>query len=427
MGLLQRFSNIITRSKPFKETSETFLSNGFSLFNLSNKAKVNVTTDTALKLSTFYTCVRSISEDVAKLPFKIQFVDSNGNRLSRPNHPAALLLNQKPNGFSTPFTFKQTLIERALRKGNGYAFIERDTNAVPVALYFIDNEYVTPILKNRQLFYKIEDTLLGLSGTFTSDDVFHLRGFGNGYVGNSVIQYANESIANGIALQEYGNDFFGGNGSMMGLLTLPNIKDENAAKAVKQSLLRSLEQDKIGAVTGNVSFTKMSVDPNEAQFIEAVEAKVNDIARWFRMPLGKLQKDSVSNIEALEIQYVNDTLMPWIVRFEQECELKLISKIDQPFLDAKIETFELLRGDTAAQERRIKTLFHTGMQSPNQLLKSMGMNTIGSEGDKRYLPVNMIPADMVSEFWAGKQNSQATTASPDSTGSGNTNGNITIE
>ena len=104
--------------------------------------------------------------------------------------------------------------------------------------------------------------------------------------------------------------------------------------------------------------------------------------------------------------------------------MKLISKVDQPFLDSKIETGVLLRGDSAAQERRMKSLFYIGAQSPNQLLRSMDMNTIGPQGDRQYVPVNMLPADMVESFWSSKDNSQATQSSPDSTGSGaNNNGN----
>jgi HK97 family phage portal protein len=419
-----RWLDIIKRKAGFTKGGEYPIAQPYQWLGGGNKANVTVTTETALKISTFYTCVRSISEDIAKLPFKVQFVDSNGNRFDRKYHPAAKLLNQKPNDFSSPFTFKQTLIERALRKGNGYAYIERDNDAVPIGLFVLENEKVIPILKDRKMYYKVEDTILGLSGTFTSDDIFHIRGFGDGYIGYSVVQYAQESIANGLALQEYGNDFFGGGGSVMGLLGLSGLADENRVKAAKKSFLESMASDKVAVVNGATTFTKMSVDPNEAQFIEASDAKVNDIARWFRMPLGKLQKDSVTNIETLEIQYVSDTLMPWIVRFEQECELKLISKVDQPFLDSKIETGVLLRGDSAAQERRMKSLFYIGAQSPNQLLRSMDMNTIGPQGDRQYVPVNMLPADMVESFWSSKDNSQATQSSPDSTGSGaNNNGN----
>ena len=420
MGLL----DIFKRKSEFTKGGEYPIAQPYQWLGSVNKANITVTTETALKLSTFYTCVRSISEDIAKLPFKIQIIDSNGNRYDRKYHPAALLLNQKPNGFNTPFTFKQTLIERALRKGNGYAYIERDNDAVPIALYLLDNEKLVPILKDRKLFYKVEDTILGLSGTFTSDDIFHIRGFGDSYIGYSVVQYAQESIANGLAIQEYGNEFFGGGGGIMGMLSLTGMSDETRVKAAKKSFTESMRDDKIAVVGGNTTFTKMSVDPNEAQFIEATDAKVNDIARWFRMPLGKLQKDNVTNIEALEIQYVNDTLMPWIVRFEQEVEIKLIATTEQPYLDSKIETSVLLRGDTAAQERRIKTLFHIGAQSQNQLLRSMDMNTIGEEGDRRYLPVNMIPADMVTKFWESKDNSQATTASSDTTGSGANNNGV---
>ena len=398
--------------------------NNFSFFGGANLANVTVSSESALKVSTFYSCVRSISEDIAKLPFVVQLKDSNGNKTDQPFHPATQLFNQTPNGFSTPFTLKQTLFERALRKGNGYAYIERNNDAEPIAIYFIENEYVIPILKDRKLIYNVTDPILGLTEMVKGEDMFHIRGFGDAYIGKSVIQYASESIANGIALQDYGNKFFSGGGGMLGLITTKGMQNENSAKAFKKSFTDSLQEDNIGFINGDATFTKMSVAPNEAQFIESSDAKVNDIARWFRMPLGKLQKDSVSNIEALEIQYVQDTLMPWIVRFEQECEAKLFTKKERPVMDAKIVTSALLRGDSAAVERRVKTMFYVGAQSPNQILRSLDMNGIGPEGDKRYLPVNMIPASQVEKFWEGKDNSQATQTGADASGSGANNNNI---
>lgn len=420
-NIIQRLSVYNPFKRSLRPGATIPLSQYTTIFSGANKADILVNSETALKSSVFYTCVRSISEDIAKLPFVIQQVDSNGNRSDRKFHPASKLLNTKPNGFSTPFTLKQTLIERALRKGNGYAYIERDADATPIAMYVLENETVIPILKDRKLYYQVNDPILGLEGLIDGDNMFHLRGFGTAYIGKSVIEYASESIANALALQEYGNEFFGSGASMTGLLTVPNAKDENAVKAVKKSFLDSFKLDGIAAISGTPTFTKMNVDPNEAQFIEATDSKVNDIARWFRMPLGKLQKDQVNNIEILEIQYVNDTLMPWIVRIEQEAEAKLISTKDQPFMDAKIAVEELLKGDSAAMERRVKTLFYIGGVNANTVLKSLGMNTIGKDGDKYFVPTNMIPTDQAVEFWKAKDNSQATQKTPDSTGSGANN------
>jgi hypothetical protein len=69
-------------------------------------------------------------------------------------------------------------------------------------------------------------------------------------------------------------------------------------------------------------------------------------------------------------------------------------------------------------------MFYVGAQSPNQILRSLDMNGIGPEGDKRYLPVNMIPASQVEKFWEGKDNSQATQTGADASGSGANNNNI---
>jgi hypothetical protein len=92
--------------------------------------------------------------------------------------------------------------------------------------------------------------------------------------------------------------------------------------------------------------------------------------------------------------------------------------------DVKLDNTDLLRGDTAAQERRIKTMFYAGAWSPNKILQSVDENTLGAEGDMTYLPVNMIPADQVKQFWESKDSSKADTSSADTSGSGATNNNI---
>lgn len=396
----------------------------FHFFGTSNKANVAVTPETAFKVSAFYSCVRNISEDIAKLPFKVLLVDSAGNKINQKFHPASTLLNQKPNQYSTPLTLKQTIIDRALRKGNGYALIIRNDDATPVEMLFIETENVVPILQERKLFYRINDPVLGIEGVYSGEDVFHLRGMGDGYQGISVLKYAAESMGKAIATQEYAAKFYGSGANMTGLLKANGYTDEAKAKKVKESFMRSYLEDGVGMMPGNVDFQKMSFSADEAQMLGSQEFNVKDVARWFRMPLSKLQtSESISNIEALSIEYVNDCLDPWITRFEQEVAAKLFTAKEQQMLEARIDTWPLLKGDTAAQERRIKTLFYVGAGSANDALRSLDLNTIPN-GDRKYVPVNMVPVDLVNTFWSSKNSTNVPTGSPDASGSGANNGNI---
>ena len=225
--------------------SNTILSSSFwnSFFGQNNSSGQNVNSSTSLKLSAFYASVRNISEDIAKLPFHVYEIDENGNRRVIRNHPAAILLNKQPNSASTPFTFKQTLIEYALISGNGYAYIERDSNARPVALYILNSQYVTVQLFNQKLYYIVNDQKTGLYGTFTQDEIFHIKGMGDGYVGISVVQYASESIGKALATQAYASGFFGNGATLTGTIEVPGvIQDEATAKNIKN---RFINQERI--------------------------------------------------------------------------------------------------------------------------------------------------------------------------------------
>lgn len=424
MGAIQRFFGLEKRANLPKMTTNGSIMQSWTIPNWltfgQNSSGQTVNRNTSLNLSSFYGSVRNISEDIAKLPFYVYKVDKNGNKTKVP-HVATTLLSKQPSSVSIPFTFKQTLIEYALIEGNGYAYIERDSNAKPIALYVLDSEYVTPQLYNNNLYYIIQDINTGVRGTFTQDEIFHIKGMGDGYVGKSVVGYAAESIGKSLATQSYASGFFGNGATMTGTIEVPGmIADENQAKSIKEKFISSIKgngtANGVGLLSNGAKFTKISVSPNEAQFIESQEFNVADIARWFRMPLSKLQSGSTgsSNLEQLNIEYVTDCLMPWIVRFEQEVERKLFRADEMESLDAKFSVNLLMRGDSAAMSQFVTRMYMIGAYSANDALRFMGENSIGEAGDHYMIPVNMIPSTEASAFWAGKSlnDSKATTKQP---------------
>ena len=424
MGAIQRFFGLEKRANLPKMATNGSIMQSWTIPNWltfgQNSSGQTVNRNTSLNLSSFYGSVRNISEDIAKLPFYVYKVDQNGNKTKVP-HIATTLLSKQPSSVSIPFTFKQTLIEYALIEGNGYAYIERDANAKPIALYVLDSEFVTPQLYNNQLYYIIQDINTGVRGTFTQDEIFHIKGMGDGYVGKSVVGYAAESIGKSLATQSYASGFFGNGATMTGTIEVPGvITDENMAKSIKEKFISSIKgngtANGVGLLANGAKFTKISVSPNEAQFIESQEFNVADIARWFRMPLSKLQSGSTgsSNLEQLNIEYVTDCLMPWIVRFEQEVERKLFRSDEMETLDAKFSVNLLMRGDSAAMSQFVTRMYMIGAYSANDALRFMGENSIGEAGDHYMIPVNMIPSTEAAAFWAGKSlnDSKATNKQP---------------
>ena len=386
-----------------------------------NNSGQAVNDETAIKVSAFYSCLRGISEDVAKVGFNVYKIDQEGNK-TWVNHPARYLLSKMPSNVCTPFMWRSTMVKNALLYGNGYSYIERFADSgKPKALYLINPKYVIVQLVNQTLYYSVNDPDNGIYGTFNENDIFHIKGLGDGYVGKSVLQYGAESIGGALAVQTYAASFFGTGATLGGYLEIPGvIKDENTAKSIKESFLGSYKTQNganngIGLLSSGAKFQKFTAQPNEAQMVEAREFSVADIARWFRYPLSKLQAGSTgsSNLEQLNIEYVTDCLLPWFTRLEQEVERKLFRYDEMENYDARFSLAELMRGDMTSTSNYIKTLFYSGMINRNEGRRMIDLNTITeSFGNYFYTPANMVPSELEQGFWESKDNSKKSQSNP---------------
>ena len=403
------------------------LSQAQSFFSgLMNPSGQNITDQTAIMISTFYACLRNISEDTAKVPFNVFQIDDKGNKKLVRNR-AALLLNKMPSSLSTPFTFRQTLVKNALLYGNGYAYIKRDKNAIPTDLYIINPKFVTVFIIDQRLYYLVNDIENGIVGNFNENDIFHIRGMGDGKVGLSILVYGAESIGGAKAVQTYASSFFGTGATLGGYIEIDGVpKDENSVKEMIRSFNKSYKTDNganngISALHSGAKFVKLVAQPNESQMVETREFNVAEIARWFRMSLPKVQAGSTgsSNLEQLNIEYTTDCLMPWFVKIQQEVERKLFRYDEMESLDAKFDIAELMRGDSTSLSTYLQRLRLSGFITANEGRKYLDLNTVQEDSANKLLdPVNMIPADMSEEFWQSKDQSQA---SQKNAGNGGTN------
>ena len=242
---------------------------------------------------------------------------------------------------------------------------------------------------------------------------------GDGYVGKSVIMYGAESIGAGLAVQTYASSFFGSGATLTGTIEVPGVvQDENQAKKIKDTFNSSYKTQNgsnngVALLHSGAKFTKISAQPNESQMVETRDFGVNDIARWFRMPLSKIQSGSTgsSNLEQLNIEYVTDCLMPWFVKLEQEVERKLFRFDEMDTMDAKFSVSQLMRGDMTSTSNYLKTLYYAGFINRNDGRRFLDLNTITEDyGNTFYSPANMIPATMEVGFWNAKDQTQTSQA-----------------
>jgi HK97 family phage portal protein len=248
-------------------------------------------------------------------------------------------------------------------------------------------------------------------------DVLHIRGLGDdGISGYSVARVAAESLGLSLAAQNFGASFFGNATMPCGVLTVPEALKDQAFKHLRESWAAHYGgSNKAGApaiLEQGMKWERMSIPPEEAQFIETRQFAIEDVARWFRMPPHKLQhllRTSYASAEQMSIEYVVDTLLPWMVRWEQSIKQKLLAAKGEEELFVKHTVQGLLRGDQAARSAFYSSRFQNGSMSQNDIRELEDENPIGPDGDVYYVPSNLTRSEDAAQ---GKVASAAGTQGP---------------
>jgi HK97 family phage portal protein len=310
--------------------------------------------DTALRYSAVWAAVNIISGAVGFLPI-IAYKQSGKSKERLTKHPVAKLMHSRPNPYMDALTFKEVLQAHVLGYGNGYAEIERDGAGRPIALWPLLPNKTEPIIENKQLVYRVyqpDKTVI-----LPYDSVLHIKGLGfDGLKGYSVIQYAAENLALGVAAEKNAAAFFGNDSSPTGILTT----DDPLKKETKEVVEKDWEEKhkgldkryRIAVLHSGLKWMQVGISAKDSQLIESRKFSVNDVARWFTIPphmLGDLERATFSNIEHQGLEFVMWTLMKWLKRWELECTHKLFSTAEQDDYYLEFLVDALLRGDTKSR------------------------------------------------------------------------------
>ncbi|MCA0032743.1 phage portal protein [Mesorhizobium sp. B263B2A] len=368
-------------------------------------AGVTITPDTAVTISTVWACLRFISQTVAGLPWHAMAKVKGGSEIQDKN-PIDWLLYSRPNPEWSSFQFRETLTHWALRWGNGYAEIERDTLGRPFALWPIHPERVKVCRdpNTAVLYYEVSNGPGGGAGIeIDAADMFHIRGFGEGVVGVNVIDYAAQSLGWAKAAQIFGAAYFG-NGATPTVVVKNkkalSVDGLKAQRAEFDNLFKGpYRSNKAAFLDNDADIETISLNAAETQLIEVHMYLVEEICRWFGVPPHKvmhLARATFSNIEHQAIEVVVDCITPWAKRFEDEGNYKLFGQ-NRRNLFTKMNMNALLRGDMKSRMEFYKGMEFVGAYSPNKILQLEDENTLGPDGDIHVMQQQMVPLEFIAK------------------------------
>ncbi len=354
-----------------------------------------VTAESALGLSAYYACLRNGSEDVAKLPRQLRRARGakRGSDLVQ-DHPLSRVL-KRPNPVMSWGVFAQVMQHRRMGWGNAYAEIVRDGTGAPAELWPVHPGRVRPELKadGRTLVYWVRGQ--GTSEKpFAPRDVFHLRGLGSGVEGYSVVRFASETLGLGLAAQRHAAAFFGEGLAKRLVAFTKQTLNADAREALRKRIEGDREKNVVGSrrmpiVDVEVDVKDLGIPPEEAQFLEQREFGVEEVARWFRMQLAKIQyfkrAQGWSSLDALNTDYVVDFLTPQVQTWEEEIALKLLTEEERDQgLFVRFVLQGLLRGDVSTRIAYYSAGYRDGWLSQNDIRDLEDMNPIEDPAADEY-------------------------------------------
>jgi HK97 family phage portal protein len=357
-----------------------------------------VTEHTALTYSAVYNAITLISGTIGALPLHLMQRKGEKKRIAD-DRRMYRVLHDEYNPWMTAMAGRECLVAHALAWGNGYAEIVRNGYGELMELWPITPNRVRVKTRDGKLVYVVrvdnEDVIL------PREKVFHLPGMGfDGIMGYSIISMARKSIGLGMALETFGALYFGQGTHPGVIVSHPSKLSAQGSSNLQTSLATEYgglgKSHRLLLLEEGMKLEKLGIPPDDSQFLESRQFQIPEIARWFNVPPHKLKdltKSSFSNIESEQQSFYGDTILPWLVRLEQNFNMQLLTDSDKDYsgrgrLYFKHNAEGILRADTAARGDFYTKMFNVGALSVNEIRAYEDKDPIEG-GDIHLVPLNM--------------------------------------
>jgi HK97 family phage portal protein len=359
---------------------------------------VFVSPETSLRFTTVMICVRVLSESVASLPCILYKKRKDGGKDIADGEPLYNVLMGKTNGWNTPFEYFEGSMTNLTLRGNAYSYVDRNRLGQVQGLVPLNPDGVT--IKQAKDWTPLYNVLMpdNTRADLNTPEMFHVRGpLPLGYVGRSMIALARDAIGLGMATEKFGSALFENGVRPSGILETTKSLTTPAQERLKTQFAQrhaGLENaNKPLLLEEGMKWVAMSINPDDAQFLETRKFQRSEIAGIFRVPahyVNDLENATFSNIEHQSLDFVMHSLRPWLVRWEQTISRDLIAPQDQANYCVEFDIDEIIRGDFLSRMNGYALMIQNRLATPNELRIKENMNPI--KGGAQLVETNNIQA-----------------------------------
>jgi len=310
-------------------------------------AGVNVTRETAMRVSVVYAAVALVAGAIASLPLAIYERQSR----EKVDHEYWYLLNENAGGAWTAFTFWEYMVSSKLFEGDGFAELVRSSvrSSRIIALKPHHPLSVDPFKKGDKLLYRVNPSDGGPAYTLDSADMlqFPSLGFDGLRSPSPILKAGRDVIGAAIAAQDYSSRFFAGGANIDYALKAPGRLSDKQLGDLKASLLARAMNGGRGPLilSGGLEPAQLSINSKDAEILATRLFNVEEISRILGVPphmIGHTDKQTSfgTGIEQQGIGFVRYALQRQLSPIQQELNRKFWPVHERLFLEHVVEALE---------------------------------------------------------------------------------------
>ncbi|WP_312637145.1 phage portal protein [Oscillibacter sp.] len=275
----------------------------------------------------------------------------------------------RPNENMSPFVCGKTIMSNAFWHGVGYCWNRPGLDGKIAERIPLPTECCHIRRDQETGTYWYDFTVDGVFHSFSGHELSMLffESY-DGIRGRGFLHLARETIGAEGAAQQYGRKFYQNGANPSAIVEVDaDLNDAGRDKVRDQfSSYNPFGEDafKVAVLTRGYKYTPMGLNQRDSQYIESRGFGVEEISRFTGIPKWMLQSgnESFDSNSAQRIAYVTDTLMPYIVQWEQENTYKALS-ISQRKKNwyFKGNPSVLLRGNDDARASFFQKMVYTGI------------------------------------------------------------------
>lgn len=371
----------------------------------------------ALKEITVYTCIKILSESIAKLPLKIYRDSGNGVSKSVSDYRYSLL-KLRPNPYMSAYDFWRVLEVLRNVHGNSYALIDSGPTGKVQGLYPVKSENMSVYVDDigllsgeNRVWYKYRDDTGG-ELLLDSDAVLHFKGMSlDGLIGMSPLEYLRTTMENAQCASNYLNNSYKRGLQTGGILQYVGDMDSKAQNEMRQKYEQLMSgvgnANRLSVIPVGLTYTPITLKMTDAQFLENTRLSIQQLTAAYGVKphqVNDQSKTSYASTAEANKEFYTDTLLGDLTMYEQELGYKLFTQkeIEQQGYYPKFNVDVLLRANAEARYTAYAQCVQNMVLTPNEARAKEDLPPKAG-GDELYGQSALAPAQLLAQGIAFKK------------------------